>query len=270
MEIVNKIDDINELKSNKIIGNFELNNSQIRFLGVNNILFCEENLKLKNTRIFFRGDNSIIYLSYPQYGNFNNAVINVRNDSTMYIGKDLAMGTNLQIALEEHQNFVLGDDGLIEDNVDIRTSHSFPIYNIGDKRRVNYSISIFIGVHVWIDHFAHVSMGSKIGSGAIIGHSSFLPNYSVVPSNTKVSGNPSKIVNKNVFFTKEFTGSFRTEDTKNFSNYKSDVYEFKCVDGETLAMDKVDAILKDLTGDDRFEFIQKLFVRNKRRNRFSI
>ena len=39
---------------------------------------------------------------------------------------------------------------------------------------------------------------------------------------------------------------------------------------ETLNLDQIDKILKDLNVEDRLEFIQKLFVRNKRKNRFTI
>lgn len=267
MESVKNMDDVNYLNDNQVFGNFELVNSEIRFLGENNIFFCEENVKLVNSNIFFRGNNSIVYLSYTQYGNYN-IVINIRTDSIVYVGKNNAMGSNLQITVEEHQNVVIGDDGLIENNVMIRTSDSFPIYNFDTKQRTNYSQSVFIGDHVWLDHFAQISRGAKIGSGSIVGLNSFIaPDY-VVHSNTKVLGNPANVTEKNVFFTKEFVGSFRNEDTLNFSSYKSDVYFFNFVKNETLSVNKLDAIIKDLAVSDRLDFIQKLFVRNKRRNRF--
>ena len=46
------------------------------------------------------------------------------------------------------------------------------------------------------------------------------------------------------------------------------IYDF--VSNETLSMENIDKILKSLPVEDRLEFIQKLFVRNKRKNRFSI
>ena len=39
---------------------------------------------------------------------------------------------------------------------------------------------------------------------------------------------------------------------------------------EKQSMDQIDKILKDLDVESRLEFIQKLFVRNKRKNRFYI
>lgn len=269
MESVKNLGDIANLENNNVYGNFELTNTEVRFIGNNNILFCEDNVKLFNSNIFFRGNNSIVYLSYTKYGNYN-LNVNIRNDSSIYMGKDNAMGSNLNITVEEHQNIIVGDDCLIENNIDIRTSESFPIYDLSSKKRLNYSQSIFIGDHVWIDHFVHISRGSRIGSGSIVGADSFVAPMSIIHSNTHVLGNPANVIGKNVFFTKEFTGSFNSQDTLNFSSYKSDVFKYNFVNGETLDINKIDEILNNLLVNDRLEFFKKLFVRNKRRNRFFI
>ena len=269
MESIKDINEIDNLKENSVYGNFELINSEIRFLGSNNILFCDDNIKLVNSAIFFRGDNSIVYLSYTRYGNYIVA-INVRSNSTIYVGKDMAMGSNFQINVSEHQNLIIGDDALIENNIYIRTSEEFPIYDIDKKERANHSGSVFIGDHVWIDHFAHIEGGVKIGSGAIVATKTFVPPNYIVKSNSRVMGNPAITIEEDIFFTKEFTGSYNAEDTLNFSTYKSDVFCYKYAEDETLSIDSIDETLKDLTVNDKIEFIQKVFVKNKRRNRFSI
>lgn len=269
MESIKDVNDIENLDENKIYGNFELINSEIRFIGSNNILFCDDDVKLLNSAIFFRGDNSLIYLSHTRFGNYNVA-INIRSNSTIYIGKDNAMGSNFQLTVEEHQNLIIGDDGLIENNINIRTSDAFPIFDNDTKSRINFSKSVFIGDHVWIDHNAQISRGVKIGSGAIIATNSFLPPNYIIKSNTHVLGNPAITISENVFFTKEFTGSFKSEDTFNFSTYKSDVFCYEYKEDETLSFDNIDEILNDLTVSDRLDFIKKAFVKNKRVNRFSI
>ena len=56
----------------------------------------------------------------------------------------------------------------------------------------------------------------------------------------------------------------------NTKDYKSDVFIYELVNQETLDIDQIDMILKGLSVEDKLEFIQKLFVRNKRKNRFTI
>ena len=62
----------------------------------------------------------------------------------------------------------------------------------------------------------------------------------------------------------------KAEDSVNTQEYKSDVFIYEFVNQETLNLKQIDKILKELDVNSRIEFIQKLFVRNKRKNRFTI
>ena len=117
---------------------------------------------------------------------------------------------------------------------------------------------------------AYISKGVKIGSGSIVENYSFIPHDSLIFSNTLVVGNPAKIERKNVFFIKEFLGYHNAENSLNTQKYKSDVFIYEFVSQETFNLNKIDEILKSLDIESRLEFIQKLFVRNKRKNRFTI
>ena len=44
--------------NNKIVGNINLDNSNIKFIGKNNILYVDNGITLVNSSIEFRGDNS--------------------------------------------------------------------------------------------------------------------------------------------------------------------------------------------------------------------
>ena len=270
MESIKDIGEIENLENNKVLGNFELVNSEIKFYGSNNIFFCEDNAVIKNSNISFVGNNSIVYLSFTSHGDYNMLNIIVRNDSTIFMGRDNQVGTQLQINIQEHQNLIIGDDGIIGNSINIRTCDTIPLYDVNSKERINFSESVFIGDHVWIDHFAYISRGAKIGSGAVVGINTFVPPNVNVKSNNHVLGNPAQLISDGVFFTKDFTGSYNAEDTLNFSSYKSDVFCFNADGEETLDLNQIDGIIKELTVDDRLELIQKLFIRNKRRNRFAI
>lgn len=269
MENVKSIEDIRKLEYNKIYGNPEIHNSTISFKGINNILYCEGNVKLNGANFLFEGDNSIVYLSSAQHSHYSFTLV-IYNNSAFFIGRENNMSSPININIQENQNVIIGADGSISSGVNIRTSDIHPIYDNQLKERINHASSVFIGDHVWIGHLAYISRGVKIGSGAIIENYSFIPHNAKVYSNSLVVGNPAKIERSNVFYLKEFLGSYRSEDSLNTENYKSDVFIYEFVNKETLNLNKIDQILKSLNVDEKLEFIQKLFVRNKRKNRFTI
>lgn len=267
METITKEDQVGNLVNNKIIGSFNLVNSKINFVGTNNILVCDNNIKLVNAVLTFNGDNSLVYLRSDLGDSFR---LLIYNNSTLYVGRDVLFGVGVNVNVNENQNVIIGDDGIFSNQAKIYSSDYCTIYDSKTKSRKNFSKSIYIGDHVWMGRFAYISRGVKIGSGSIIGDNSFiLPNFKV-SSNSLVYGNPARIVDKEVFFTKDFVGSFRPDETLDSKYYKSDVFIFKFVNKETLDMDSIDKILNDLDVNSRVEFIKKLFVRNKKINRFFI
>lgn len=268
LESVRSLNDINNLRENKIVGNPEIVNSVIIFKGNNNILFCEKNVKLSGANIYFEANNSIIYLSSTN--NHYSFDVLIYNNCTLFIGQDNNIGSSINFNIMENQNVIIGDDGIIGGGVSIRTSDSFPIYNGKTKKRINFANSVFIGDHVLISHLGYVSKGVKIGSGSIIDNDSFVPPDMVVPSNSFCTGNPIKVEKENVFFTKEYVGFNKIEDSFASKDYKSNVFIYEFIINETLDLNKIDEILKDLDVEQRLEFIVKLFVKNKRKNRFFI
>lgn len=268
MEMIKNLNEINNLKDNKIIGEPKLINSTIRFKGKNNILFCENKVELNNAHISFEDNNSLIYLSSSKHNYPLNIVIH--NDSVVFIGKNNYIGAPLGANIQEFQNLIIGDDGILVKEVSFRTSDVHPIFDKNTKKRTNFSKSIYIGDHVWIGQSSFISRGARIGSGSIIGNYAFIPPNTIFPSNCYAFGNPAKIVNQDVFFTKEFLGHYTPEDTVKTSTYKSELFIFNITPSETLSINKIDQILNELTIEQKLEFIQKLFVRNKRKNRFAI
>ena len=269
MESVNSKEDIGKLEKNRIEGNPEISNSKITFKGDNNVLYCEGNVKIAGANFSFEGSNSIVYLSSALNYQYSFNLI-IYNDSTFFIGKDNNMSAPININIQENQNVIIGADCSLSSGVNIRTSDIHPIYDKKTKQRVNFGRSVFIGDHVWIGHLAYISRGAKIGSGAIVENYSFVPHNAKIPSNSLVVGNPVKLEKKDIFYVREFLGYHKAEDSFNSKDYKSDVFIYEFTNQETLNMDQIDKILKDLDVESRLEFIQKLFVRNKRKNRFYI
>ena len=267
MELIKNSMDVEELSENKIIGNPRFNNARIIFHGRNNILYCDYNITLNNAILTFNGDNSLVYIRSNINNNFN---LDIYHNSTVFIGKDVLMGHSIVLNVHESQNLIIGDDCMIGNEVNIFTADYYPIYDSKNKKRINQSGSVYIGDHVWIGRFAYISKGNKIGSGAILSDKTFLPPFQKVKSNTYLIGNPAKILKKEVFFIKDFIGNNKTEDTLNSQKYLSDVFLYNVTNQETLDLDKIDKIIKELSISDRIDFIQKLFIKNKLTNRFTI
>ena len=64
MEIVKNTDDISNLKENKFIGTIpQIKNSTINFANGDNVIYCEENVRIENSKINFRGRGGVLYLA---------------------------------------------------------------------------------------------------------------------------------------------------------------------------------------------------------------
>lgn len=266
METITNENQVGDLVDNKVIGSFKLTNSKINFVGRNNILVCD-NVNFLNAGLTFQGDNSLVYLRSDLGDSFR---LLIYNNSSFYVGKNSLFGAGVNINVNESQNVIIGDDCIIGNQVRIFSSDYCSIFDCETKIRKNFSRSVYIGDHVWLGRFSYISRGVKIGSGAIIGDESFILPNSKVPSNTLSYGNPSRIVDKDVFFRKDFVASFRPDETLQSKDYKSDVFIFKFVEKKTLNINAIDKILSDLDVAERVEFIKKLFVKNKHNDRFYI
>lgn len=267
MELVRTIKDVENLSENKIIGNFKINNGRITFHGKNNVLVFDDNININNAIFSFKGDNCLVYICSNLNTNF---ILDLFHNSTVFIGKDASMGDSIVFNVQEGQNLIIGDDCMIGHKVVAYTSDYYPIYSSKDKKRINFSNSIFIGDHVWIGRFVHIAKGNNIGSGSIIYDETILASNQNIKSNSLISGNPGKVIEKDVFFTKDYLGSKKADSTLNSQKYVSDVFIYNFTNQETLDLNKIDKILKDLNINDRLDFIQKLFIKNKRNNRFAI
>ena len=267
MEEVTNTEQISSLKENKILGNPTIEYSKIHFVGKNNIMFCENNVKLLGCNILFKGNNSLIYLSSS-----NGYTINVQivHDSVLFIGKNNDLIPPIFLNVQEHRNLIIGDDCSIGSNSNIRTGDAHIVYDKESKNRLNMSSSVFIGDHVWLGHLIYVDKGVTIGSGAVVENISHVPSNTTLKSNAVYSGNPVNLIRSDVFFTKDYVANFTKEDSKDFNTYSSRIFLYDNVPGETLDIKKVDSLLSNFDVNEKLDFIQKLFVQNKKHNRFFV
>ena len=268
MEVVSNRNEISSLNDNKIDGNPKMEYSKITFAGKNNILFCENNVNLVHCNIIFKGNDSLIYLSSSK----SNYSLNMQvvHDSVIYIGKNNDLVPPINLNVQEHQNLIIGDECSIGSSTNIRTGDAHIIYDEKTKTRVNKGTSVFIGDHVWLGHQIYVDKGAIIGSGSVVENNSYVASDSILKSNSIYQGNPAKLIKDHVFFTKDYVANFTREDSRVYDKYSSRIFLYENIEGESLDIKKVDGLLSQFDANEKLYVVKKLFIQNKRHNRFSI
>lgn len=257
-------------KQNKIIGcNPNLINSTIKFIGENNVLYCEENVVLNNSDLMFGGSNSIIYLSTNSHK--YNLNVEIYNNSVLFIDEnnymnDLRGRVNLMIS--EQTNILIGKDGTFSFDIWAWTGDPHLIYDCETKERTNLSKSIFIGDHVWIGQDTLILKGSKVGSGSIVGAKSVVTNKRI-NSNTIWAGNPAKLVKENSFFVGKSVHRYTNKETEESMKFDSDEYIYKS-EGKIYDFNDIDKELSNIElAEEKIKYLQNI-REEKSKNRFFI
>lgn len=269
MDTVSASEELKLLGNNKFIGTIPvMRNSQIRFSGDNNILYCDKNVSLKNCTIFFAGNNSILWLSSNKYS--YKMTIYLYSHSVVFWGKDNSINSDINITASEQKNVMIGSDNLFSTEIWIRNSDAHLLYDALSKKRINCSKSVYIGDHVWIGQQAVLLKGTNISSGAIIGAKSVLSNRHV-PSNTVWAGNPARQIRKNVFWDERCVHKW-TEDITETAMYYDENPERLLFNYKPEEYSSYDEIEKQITKcermDDKLDMLCKLSMNNKK-DRFS-
>lgn len=266
---------ISDSKGNKIIGSLpNIVNSSIDFKGENNILFCENGVKLNNSRLSFGGNNSLIYLS-SNYMDYKVEIV-VYQDFVVHIGRNNYFNNKLQIVLSEHEHLFIGDTCLFATNIVIRNADPHLIYSCETGRRLNTSKSIYIGDHVWVGQSVTILKDTKIDSGSIIGANSTVSGKKI-PNNTIWAGNPCRQVKENVFwdrrcvhgFTEEMTGKSNVyeEFLKQYKDCQADSWIFQYEEEEVVEWSLLENAFSSGKAEEKYQFLKDLNSKN-RKNRF--
>ncbi len=270
-----------EIGNNKILGHYpEVQNSTIKFTGSNNILYCEENVKLVDSEIKFAGDNSVVYLSSNR--NPYKLSVLVHNDNVLHIGKDNYINKSLLIILSERKHCYIGDNCMFSINIMIKTADGHLIYDCLTGNRINPSESIYIGDHVWVGQDTRILKGTQIDSGCTIGAMSLMAGTKI-PHNTTYAGNPCHLIHNNTFWDRANVHNWSTSETESSMNYNifnshrtsedisfhDDFWIYNYNPSETIEWNELDTVLSspNLLPLQKLEYLIQLNT-NKSKNRF--
>lgn len=139
------------------------------------------------------------------------------------IGKDFSIGENYRIAVDSHTSILIGEDCMFSLDVLMWSNDGHSIFDVISGENINstYEISrkrrIDIGNHVWIGMRTTILYNTKIDNGSIVGAMSLVKGN--VPGNCIVAGVPTKIIRKNVSWSRENGAENISECGDQYVNY---------------------------------------------------
>lgn len=174
--------------------NTRLDNIQVSFRGKNNTIIIDEyNTDIKDITVEFVSHNSVVILGKnPLF----RGRIRLGHDSLVLLGDNITTTNKAYINCTENTTVIIGDDCMLSSNIHIRTDDAHAIYDVESGYRLNKSKDVFIGAHTWISFAAKIYGGSVIGDGSIIGVNSFVKGK--FPNNCTLGGIPARILRENV------------------------------------------------------------------------
>ena len=166
-----------------------------------NAPFCIGSRKLRKSKLesrFIMEKGALLEVN-SSFDCMYGADIEVFKDASLIIKNDMqnqgAGGPNIGFTLICGNHIEIGEECRIGRNVTIRDNNGHHYLSMQGYKE---SKPVIIGKHVWICEGATIMQGVKIGDGAIIGAHSVV--YSNVPAFSLVSGNPAKVVQKDVYW----------------------------------------------------------------------
>lgn len=186
-------------KNNSIIFNKAvLIKCRFKVIGTNNIIEIKDDVFLEHSNINIHGNNNKITIEPGAYANALNIIIE-NNNNEIYIHKNFFVFGNTRLYVVDGSKLTFGNDCMLSDNIEIRTTDNHAIYDLNTNERINPEGDINIGEHVWIGMGATILKGVSVANGCIIGAKAIVtksveePNCCVVDTN--------KIVKRNVRWT---------------------------------------------------------------------
>lgn len=173
--------------------------------GDDNRIILGDGASIRNTSFFIKGNHNTIILEnrISCYG----TEFHIEQDNNeIRIGKGTTFhgrnGYPVHIALDEGSKVIIGEDCMLSNGIQIRSSDSHSIVD-RNRRRLNPAEDIIIGMHCWISMGCIILKGSKIPNNTVIGAGAVVTKKYEEP-NCILAGNPAKLVKRDIDWDRKF------------------------------------------------------------------
>lgn len=167
----------------------------IKNKGKNNTIIIHDYVRLKNCKITIYGNNNTIIINKHSY--LNEVELYMEDDNNeITIGEHTNLCGQAQLATIEGTKIKIGDKCLFSSHIDIRTGDSHSILDL-DGNRINKSLDIIIGNHVWIGTKVTCLKGVVLPNDIIVAATTTLCKAFTEP-NCIIGGVPSKVIKRDV------------------------------------------------------------------------
>ncbi len=167
----------------------------VRNCGINNRIVVEQGASVCFCTISLKGNNNTLIIR-------KNAVVNgcvffLDDDSnTIDIGEESTFTGKSEFIATEGTRIDIGRDCMFAYGIVLRTGDHHSIFN-SENYRINRSMNIRLGNHVWIGQNAYLLKGVEIQSGSIVGACSVVTKAQN-EGQIVLAGNPARKAKSNV------------------------------------------------------------------------
>ncbi|MGB3071960.1 MAG: acyltransferase [Ottowia sp.] len=131
-------------------------------------------------------------------------IMKIVDANRINIGKGTTIG-GANIICGEGRSVTFGEDCMLAWGIEIRTTDSHALFDVGTDARINHAADVVIGDHVWIAAHSIILKGSQIGSGSVIALRSVVSGK-FPEENTVIGGLPAKIIKQGVRWERPLLG----------------------------------------------------------------
>jgi acetyltransferase-like isoleucine patch superfamily enzyme len=172
--------------------------SRILVQGDNNRVSIDQTLNSHSVIIEIRGNNNNISISEGvRIDNINIYISGV--DCSFEIAKETYVSSAQCIVGEENSRMFIGERCMIASGVEIRTSDSHGIFELGTKCRINHAKDVKVENDVWLANQVLLLKGAVVPEGSVVGARSVVTGR-LAEKNAVYAGNPARLIRRNALW----------------------------------------------------------------------
>lgn len=169
--------------------------TRLKIFGSGNCITIKSAAAIRDLEILIHGSKNRIEIDEGCL--LTNLTIWIEDDNNIvHIGPKVLFCGKTQIDCIEGTKVTIGADCMFADNVHLRTGDSHSVEDM-DGKRINPSMDIVVGDHVWFAANSTILKGVQIAGSSVVGNGAIVTK-SFAEGNIALAGNPARIVKRGI------------------------------------------------------------------------